>query len=275
VSDKLDPVRHRMACTQMLDWFARQGVESRQGNQSPEVVTTQSAMARLYPPLSDAALAKALNEQENSLDGWIYGAETSGHTSSRATPKVVPAITASWSWNKASPEIQVMVVLVSAESDAQSGLKVSAFRFENGDEGTIHDFHHAQPAARFTHRGEYLPDIIPPVHESVPAFPLDAIGPVGIIMCALLSLYGSSWIERMFIYDPHLKMYVLPHLGELPAFSMMSARRASGVNSSVNAGESTVSGVATEAAQTPKTKRAKPAKLIKPVANGNKSRRRK
>src|ERR1035437_1521408 len=248
MSDAPNPVDHRTACMQMLLWFAEQGKTRRQGNQSPEVVTTQSAMASAYPPLSDSALAKALNAgaPETSLDGWIYGPET-GHSGSRSVPEVVPAITASWSWKNVSPRMQVLIALILAGRDAQTGLSATAFRFESGEIGTIHDFHHAQPTARITHRGDYLTGIIPPFHESVPAFPLDATGPVGIVACALLSLYGRGWIEPMLIENPYLRTYVLTQLGELPAFSTMIARRPAASSSSAEGDESATSGTTAEA----------------------------
>jgi hypothetical protein len=70
------------------------------------------------------------------------------------------------------------------------------------------------------------------MNEVVPRFPLDAIGPVGIVMCVLLSLYGRSKIEQMLREDPLLKYYVHPHLKELPAFYATYAARSPDVDDS-------------------------------------------
>ena len=155
-------------------------------------------MAIPYPQISDTALSRQVDtgQSEVNLDGWIYGRET-GHIGSSTTPEIVPAITASWSWAEAKPKIQLILTLVVAGEDAQTGLNATAFRFETGDEGTAHDYHHAQPTARLEHRGAYLGGVRLPLHESVPAFPLDADGPVGVVMCVLVSLYGRDEIIKI------------------------------------------------------------------------------
>jgi hypothetical protein len=174
-----------------------------------------------------------INGQRAALSGWIYGPET-GKPGSSSTPEVVPAITVSWSWAGERPHIQVVVALLIAGSTTQTGLNVTAFRFESADEGTPHSFHHAQPTARHVHRGDFLEGVRRPLHESVPAFPLDAVGPVGVIICVLLSLYGRDEIVTMLSHDAYLSMIVRPYLVELPAFyaSYSDQPPASGAGSS-------------------------------------------
>jgi hypothetical protein len=214
------PTDHRLACQELLQWLASQGKARRSQVQSFDVIATYDAMAVPYPQISDAELPALLNATRPStdLEGWIYGPET-GKAASSSTPEIVPAITASWSWTGSTPSIQIIVALLMAGSTAQTGLEVTAFRFENADDGSSHDFWHAQPTVRKAHRGEYLEGIHLPLHESVPAFPIDAVGPVGAVVCVLLSLYGSRWIENMFVQNPRLRNLVSPYLSELPVFA--------------------------------------------------------
>lgn len=239
MNDTLIPSEHRKACVLLLAWFDEQGKSGRAAQQSSAVVETQSAMAIPYPQISDTSLSRQLNygQGEVELAGWIYGRET-GHLGSSSRPEIVPAIRASWSWAGENPRIQLILALVVAGEDAQSGLNATAFRFETGDEGTAHDYHHAQPTTRLEHRGAYLGGVRVPLHESVPAFPLDADGPVGIVMCALLSLYGRDEIVKMLSQDPYLKSSVQPYLGQLPIFSAMYTARAFELTSSDSNGPS-------------------------------------
>jgi hypothetical protein len=245
VTAQLSPTDHRTACAQLLRWFADEGRASRAGSQSSDVVATQSAMAVPYPQISDYALPARLDTRprETNLGGWIYGPET-GRPGSKSRPEVIPAITASWSWTGTKPKIQVIVALLVAGDTAQTGLNATAFRFESGDVGTIHDFDHAQPTARNVQRGSYLGGIRLPLHEGVPAVPIDAVGPVGVVMCALLSLYGREKVEKMLSRNPYLRIAVQPYLVELPAFGALYKQRTSpSVSSTASSGSRSSEGV--------------------------------
>jgi hypothetical protein len=214
-----DPQRE--ACVRLLTWLADEGNARRAGSQSSDVIATQSDMAVLYPRISDAALPGLLNVGQATVDlrphGWIYGPETSLRV---ASPELVPAVTVRWEWTRAAPSIHIMVVLLIAGTTSTAGLDATAFRFESGHRGRTHNYDHVQPTLRVSlSRSAALPGTRTPLNESLPAFPLDSIGPVGVTMCVLLSLYGQEVISRMLSGDRSLRATIVPYIGELPAFS--------------------------------------------------------
>jgi hypothetical protein len=216
-----DPLPQRAACVHLLTWLADEGRARRAGTQSSAVIATQSDMAVVYPQISDAILPRLLNSRRQSLDlkqwGWIYGPEAFFRD---GLPELVPAVTLRWSWTGAVPNVHILVALLIAGNTAATGLDATAYRFESGHSGTTHDFDHVQPTLKMTTQAiDNLPGTRSPLNQTIPAFPLDSIGPVGIIICLLLSLYGRHRILRMLSQNPSLRQVVQPHMAQLPIFS--------------------------------------------------------
>jgi hypothetical protein len=224
----VDSVRQRVACVHLLTWLADAGKARRAGVQSSAVIATQSDMALAYPRISDAALSRVLDAKRPRVDlkryGWIYGPEASFRL---GMPELVPAVTVRWSWADPVPQMHVLVALLIAGQTASTGLDATAYRFESGHSGTTHDFDHAQPTLKMTTKSSNLPGIRLPLNETIPAFPLDSMGPVGVIICVLLSLYGRHAVYRMFSQNRSLQRDVLPYLIELPTFSYKARRGSS------------------------------------------------
>jgi hypothetical protein len=179
-------------------------------------------MAVHYPQVTDANLGQMLhnNQSDVNISGWIYGLEV-GREGSTSRQMLVPALTVSWSWRGEIPNIQVILALLVAGATAETGLDVTAYRFETPDmlgAEEMPDHHHAQPTARRVKHEDYLGGVRRPLNEVVPRFPLDVTGPVGIVMSVLVALYGRKKFAEMLSQDESLGYYVRPHLTEMPIF---------------------------------------------------------
>jgi hypothetical protein len=76
-------------------------------------------------------------------------------------------------------------------------------RFEtpSGQGGGAHDFHHAQLLSALG-RKVVLPNCPAWLPDSQPSFPLDASGPVELLICAIASNYGAKMIGELRKYAP-------------------------------------------------------------------------
>lgn len=198
--------------------------ERRAQGQNAAVQAATAAMQTAYPMIRTQDLAAIAQRRDAKSDlgrKWIVGKK--GYSRGDLLD-VVPAITAGWDFSTNDPFIRVTVALVATfEENGNRQLSATVFRFETGDVGTRHDFHHAQPTLAFEKQGPHFPGVRGPLNTSTPAFPLDAHGPVGVALCAVRSLWGAKDFGDM-MKEQTMRQRVVPRLVEMPSFTL--ARKA-------------------------------------------------
>ncbi len=143
----------------------------------------------------------------------------------------------------------VVLAVAGTSRSTAGGLKAAAYRYETGDVGTTHDYHHAQPSVSLLKGGKPLPGVTTPMNDASPAFPLDATGIVGLTMCFLRSLYGQKAFNRM-LGDQSVRQSVTPFLSQMP---VAAAGAAMAVMSSGSPAPSPVPSASTGPKPTPPT----------------------
>lgn len=110
----------------------------------------------------------------------------------------VPILSMDWKLNKAWIEISIRIEMYRYCSidGSRSHLRSIGFRFEIHKPGTPHDYMHVQVTSRFGQGVvEGCPDWLP---TSVPCIPTIAKGPISLLFCILVSLYGKEMYSRLF-----------------------------------------------------------------------------
>jgi hypothetical protein len=217
------------ACVEIFRWLNAQGRAAQaRGDEPADVTDTRTHMQTTFGQIADARLGKLLDAKNVNLDlrteaagKWMWLPHIVG------APRIVPALTLRWDF-RATPELHVFVALVVAQTTSalSSGPTATAYRFETGEAGTIHDLDHAQPLLSLSLKGQHLPGVRSPLHTSSPAFPLDATGPVGLTMCVVRSLYGNRRIRSMFVTDRSLAATVGPYLKQMPIYDQAGKAKA-------------------------------------------------
>lgn len=95
---------------------------------------------------------------------------------------------------------------------ASVNLQCVGFRFElpeNPGGSGRHDFHHAQMITHFEKRDASLAlPTVPWISTSQPSFPLPAKKPVHLLLCALMALYGQTYLTSLALRIRGLGSYL-------------------------------------------------------------------
>lgn len=122
----------------------------------------------------------------------------------------VPILSIDWKLNKPWIELSIRIEMYRYCSidGSRSHLRSIGFRFEIHKPGTPHDYMHVQVTNRFG-RGvvEGSPDWLP---TTLPCIPTIAKGPVSLLFCVLVSLYGKEMYSGLFSGMNLPKKYVEP-----------------------------------------------------------------
>ena len=98
---------------------------------------------------------------------------------------MVPIMTFRWSMSESSMKVSIRIALL-LEHD--NNMKAMGYRFESG-EGK-HSYCHMQHIRKFDDSRKLSTEVWIP--DESPAIPIEAGGPVGVILCAFGSLYGTK-----------------------------------------------------------------------------------
>lgn len=212
----------------MLRWMHDDGIADRRQIQRQEVLDTRSVIDKALPLATDQHLDALFSRPALKGDmgnRWIHGRKTYGDS-----PVVLPVVTAQWDFTGGPGQLQLLVVLVVARlssATATSPHPKTMYRFEHGVPNTVHDYHHAQPTLSATRNGGPLPGVFAPLNITSPAFPLDATGPAGIVMCLMRALYGAKNFKHAFAAQQGLRQVASPYMHQMPAFQAASRTSAS------------------------------------------------
>lgn len=210
----------KTACSELLLGLGRLGrAERRATGLALGMLATVNDMSLAYPPGDDRAIATRLGPDVADFGDttWIHGPST---PSFDGGPGTLPAVSVRWDWT-GDIKIRLVVVLIRIGSTAAKGLDAVAYRFEQPDpRAGAHDYWHAQPTNRLARMAaSNLPALDRPLDTSVPAFPVDAHGPVGLTVAMLLSLYGARRLKGELLQTRQIRDAVAPHRTEAPLWS--------------------------------------------------------
>ncbi len=107
---------------------------------------------------------------------------------------LVPLLAGEFDFRQPWPVVRLQLGLFSLNSGDR--VVSAGFRFETPegpDRPGRHDFYHAQPIGSFA--GRDLTSV--PPSKSTPAIPVDAHDPIALVLCVLVSLYGSDGIHAL------------------------------------------------------------------------------
>lgn len=207
------------ACRRILAWLAAEGTRRRSLNQLSQKATgTYDDLVLALPPAAEAdldALVDPALADATLHPNWVHGPP--GYDDD---PALLPAVTARWRRTPQGVSAQFMVVLAVAGTrrTKPNGLRGTAFRFESGEPGT-HDYDHVQPSLSLTMGGgaPLLQGLLAPPSTTTPALPLDSAGPVGLLVCVMRSVYGTTRWNKYLGGNPDLAAAVRPFLPQMPA----------------------------------------------------------
>lgn len=221
------------AYRKVFDWFAAAGASARAtGSQARGVLETHADLALTLRAASQRDIEAAFDpaQTEGTLHPlWVHGPRCYG------SPVVLPAMTARWRRGPNGLIVQVTVVLGIAGSRLSDpeGLQGAALRYESGEPGT-HDYDHLQQSVSLTKGGApLLKGLELPASTTTPAVPLDSIGPVGVLLCVIRSVLGSTKWRSSLAAAPSLARDIQPFLPQMPIFD---ARRTAGAITLVTGG---------------------------------------
>lgn len=107
---------------------------------------------------------------------------------------VVPVMTFMCRIKNGIVEASIRLVLI---FEVENGYKAMGYRYETGN--GKHAYCHVQHITEIDHAHKLPTEDW--IHEEVPAIPIDAGGPVGLLMCILGSLYGKDYVEELTLGD--------------------------------------------------------------------------
>jgi len=157
-------------------------------------------VAGLYPRLADRELERRLRNETGNLsatNSYLHLEPIS------KGPALVPVMDMKWDFTGEAPLMQLRLMLFLSHDDR---IRSIGFRFESPDaNGAMHNYPHVQLISRLevmskrsaSDAGMSAANDIPWLPESQPALPLPTSTPVGLLLCALLSLYGPNYLKRM------------------------------------------------------------------------------
>jgi hypothetical protein len=174
----------------ILNWLCQRGWTG-MASFATSALSIYAAAATVYPRVADTQLAGILKQSLPidllTLDTFIYLEPV------RDKRWLVPVVSVKYAHRPTESEVRIRVALmVNADTDPAMKLSGIGCRFETEEGIGKHDYRHAQWFSTFDHvRSRFALLNCPPwLPTSHPAIPVDATGPLALLVAALIAIYG-------------------------------------------------------------------------------------